>query len=37
MNLSRLDLNLLLVFTAIYNEKTITKAAEKLKLIAVRS
>ena len=32
MNLSRLDLNLLLVFTAIYNEKTITKAAEKLNL-----
>ena len=32
MNLSRLDLNLLLVFTSIYNEKTITKAAEKLNL-----
>lgn len=32
MNLSRLDLNLLLVFISIYNEKTITKAAEKLNL-----
>ena len=32
MNLSRIDLNLLLVFTSIYNEKTITKAAEKLNL-----
>ena len=32
MNLSRIDLNLLLVFTSIYNEKTITKAADKLNL-----
>jgi DNA-binding transcriptional LysR family regulator len=32
MNLSRIDLNLLLVFSSIYNEKTITKAAEKLNL-----
>ena len=32
MNLSRLDLNLLFVFISIYNEKTITKAADKLNL-----